>query len=290
VKPFQNLNRIDVFETLEKAKLFIPEHKHQPLTVLLFLDNLLATKEYLFSYFIYENIIECFKCAPQYRFEFDFEFYYWADEEYKRVIFLIEEKFKILKDTPNKEMDDFREERRIAEATAEEERIAFAIESDRWLAQHLGKGETESQTIQSSDETLPPKPESLTLEDLKKLISKFNEGIEIPMTIVVNHFKSLTTRKSKNGKPFLNEEQLILFLRKAFLDHDFPKQILNAGYGQKLRIIKIFREFYDIAVNDHGEKHKLKPYIKLVSENFEDWDYDSVEALFKPKRKKKIKS
>ena len=285
LNPFQNLDKIDVFEAFEKAKLYIPEHKHQPLTVLLFLKDLLRAKEYLFSYFVYENIIEYFKRLPNYGFS-QWKGEYWVDDEYERVFSFIEEEFGRLEAIPNKEMEDFREERRIADAIASEESIAFAIESDRWLAQHLGKSGTEPQTIQSSGETLNPKPELLTLVDIKKLENKFNK--EIPMADVISHFKPLTTLKNKIGLPFLTDDQFILFLRRAFLsEKDLSPQIINYEHTDKGLVVKGFRLFYDLAVSKHDEEKKLDKYINLLVDNFVEWDYTSTKAFFKRDKTKR---
>jgi hypothetical protein len=118
------------------------------------------------------------------------------------------------------------------------------------------------------------------IEKINKLENKFFKGM--PMKTPIEHFKKLTEEKSKNGKPFLTEVQLISFLNRVFLhDQSEKMQKINYEYGEKGIIIKLFYEFYDIAMKDYSGYRKKERYIKLLSDNFFDMEYDTIKYSFR---------
>lgn len=112
----------------------------------------------------------------------------------------------------------------------------------------------------------------------------------MPIELAVSHFKKLTENNSKNGRPFLTEEQLDVFIKKAFCGvPDLPKQTFNeAPKGDKSKIQYVFREFYDANYDFFGTGQVQDKFIKLLTVNFTDWDFKNVRNNFSKIPKKTI--
>jgi len=128
-----------------------------------------------------------------------------------------------------------------------------------------------------------------------KIFGVYNDYTNIfqksmPIDEAVSHFKKLTENNSKNGSPFLTTEQLDIFIRKAFCGvKDLPKQTFNqAPSGEKSIIQYVFREFYDANWDYFGTGQVQDKFIKLLTENFTDWDYKNVRNNFSKSPKKTI--
>jgi len=107
----------------------------------------------------------------------------------------------------------------------------------------------------------------------------------MPLEVPIKHFKVLTERKSKNGKPFLSTDQFNSFIDKAFKGkQNLKKERFNLANREKLFIVKRFYQFYLLATNtEQGYENTLqsKPkYIKLLSDNFTNWNYESLKHNF----------
>ncbi|HMG67776.1 MAG TPA: hypothetical protein VK588_08825 [Chitinophagaceae bacterium] len=124
-----------------------------------------------------------------------------------------------------------------------------------------------------------------TFDEIIKQENKFWKGI--PMGIVVNHFKVLSERNSRNGKPFLTVEQLVKFFEKGFLGKaKIKKQKINISNGEKGFVIKRFYEFFELAVSNYSELNKKAKYISLISTCFDNWEHKSIVSFFKPNKAK----
>lgn len=113
----------------------------------------------------------------------------------------------------------------------------------------------------------------------------------MPLSIPKEHFKVLTVKNSKNGKPFLTQDQFDTFINRAFLGKfDLPKLKFNqAPKGEKLKIQYLFRQFYEnycFEYFDTGQTQNV--FIALLTENFTGWDFKNVKDNFKTKPKKLI--
>lgn len=121
-----------------------------------------------------------------------------------------------------------------------------------------------------------------------KIINTFCNSM--PLNIPKEHFKVFTISNSKNkNSPFLSIEQFNSFIEKAFTGKtELPKQTFNlAPHKEKLYIIKRFYEFYLIAVKDFEKTSQCKEkYIKLLSDNFINWDYEQIKNNFGNKVKR----
>jgi len=115
--------------------------------------------------------------------------------------------------------------------------------------------------------------------DIYKIENKFNN--KMPIDIAINHFKVFMEKKSKSDdQPFLTPEQFNLFIQRAFgCNTSIPQQTINYGNTEKMFIVKRFVEFYDLSTKkriyeDTGQC--LEKYIKLLTDNFKNWNYDTV--------------
>lgn len=135
--------------------------------------------------------------------------------------------------------------------------------------------------------TLPKKEvdTKAELEVIAKSENNFWKGL--PMSVVVNHFQVMTQKKSKNGKPFLSEEQLVVFLKRGFLnDNDQPIQKVNCSNGEKGKVILRFYQFFELASVQYGYPNKKETFINLFLNCFDNWNENSVKAYFKPNKTK----
>ncbi|AUC82258.1 hypothetical protein [Lacinutrix sp. Bg11-31] len=112
----------------------------------------------------------------------------------------------------------------------------------------------------------------------------------MPYDIIVEHFEIFTSKNSKNGEPFLTKKQLDLFIKKAFCGiPNIQKQTFNqAPKGEKFLIQYRFREFYENYWEYFGTGQVQENFIKLLTENFTNWEYENVKNNFKTKPKKTI--
>jgi hypothetical protein len=110
----------------------------------------------------------------------------------------------------------------------------------------------------------------------------------MPLEMARNHFIVLTKNKSKNNQPFLTDAQFGSFIEKAFLNNpSLPKQALNYGIRERLFIVKLFYQFYQIAVNNYENTSQCRQkYIKLLSDNFINWEYQATANNFGNKVKR----
>lgn len=106
------------------------------------------------------------------------------------------------------------------------------------------------------------------------------------LSIPKEHFIKLVEEKSKNGKPFLTQDQFNIFIERAFLGkEDVEKQKINMeARGEKLKVQYLFRQFYDNYSFEYLKTTQTQDvFIKLLTDNFIGWDFDNVKANFKPK-------
>lgn len=119
------------------------------------------------------------------------------------------------------------------------------------------------------------------LLSISKQENKFWKGL--PMQKVVDHFRVMTERKSRNGEYFLTREQLALFLKRGFLkDEKMPVQKINCVNGEKGFVIKRFYELFNLAAGQYGYPNRKQPFINLLTSCFDNWPKDSITAYFKP--------
>lgn len=149
-----------------------------------------------------------------------------------------------------------------------------------FLADVINWCELEIERIQQIQEHKKSIPDNS--QDEENIFSK-----SMPISIANEHFKVLTERKSKNGQPFLTIEAFDYFIQRAFLGKDKPKQTINWGDREKLFIVKRFYEFYNISWRDYENTQQCtEKYIRLLTDNFTNWDYKDVKSNFGNKVKR----
>jgi hypothetical protein len=122
------------------------------------------------------------------------------------------------------------------------------------------------------------------LERIKSLKNQFWKGIS--MIEVIDHFKVMTEKKSNNGKPFLTTEQLILFLKKGFLNDETQlKQTINFSKGEKVFVVKRFYEFYNLCL-DKGHIEEKESFLNQFLNCFHGWTETALKSSFKPNKTK----
>lgn len=99
----------------------------------------------------------------------------------------------------------------------------------------------------------------------------------MPIEEVKKYFEGLL-RKSKNGEPFLTKEQFDKFIDSAFVKVETPdsKIKMNFGRGEKQAITKIFYSFFSISQTYENTNHVKEKYVRLLSDNFENFKYETV--------------
>jgi hypothetical protein len=107
---------------------------------------------------------------------------------------------------------------------------------------------------------------------------------KLDLNIAIEHFKVLTTRVSKlNNEPFLTEEQFHTFIDVAFRSGKRKKKIRfnKKPKGEKQLIVKLFYEFYSSTYEELFGFQKVRDkYIKLLSDNFLGFEFDSLKNNF----------
>lgn len=132
--------------------------------------------------------------------------------------------------------------------------------------------------------SLPPTPEASTEEpQQQELENKFNG---MPLNKVIEFFKPLTTELSKNGKPYLTQNQFQAFINRAFCgDLSEEKQTFNvAPKGDKGFLCKRFVLFYNESTNSknwYDTNPTQAKYISLISDNFKNWTFEDVKSHFR---------
>lgn len=110
----------------------------------------------------------------------------------------------------------------------------------------------------------------------------------MPLEIPIEHFKVFVKTKSKNGNLFLTNEQLNSFIERAFEGNNkIEKQTLNCTNREKLFLVKRFYQFYTLVVSDYEKTTQCKEkYIKLLTDNFTNWDFENIKDNFTNKVKR----
>ena|ERR1035437_783757 len=141
----------------------------------------------------------------------------------------------------------------------------------------------------------PPRTETKS-EQITTIVKKTDTEIintfcnSMPLDIAKNHFKVFTLPNAKNKNlPYLSTAQFNLFIEKAFTGKtELQKQTINhAPHKEKLFIVKRFYEFYLIATTNYENTSQCQEkYIKLLTDNFTNWNYESIKNNFGNKVKR----
>lgn len=157
-----------------------------------------------------------------------------------------------------------------------------------------------TQMLEFLNSLMPQQTEAVSKDESKKqsagtyyeIISKISNRENkfwkgMPLDVVIKHFEAMTTKKNKNGEPYLSQKQFISFLKKGFLiDETQPKQKIRCSAGEKGFVIKRFYEFYALAVGEYGYPAKTDKFIKLFTDCFDNWNPETIKPFFKKDKTK----
>lgn len=107
---------------------------------------------------------------------------------------------------------------------------------------------------------------------------------KIPIKIIRKHFDIFY--ENKYDLVFLSKIDTNTFIERAFLGKtSLPKQTFNNITGKTGLIIYRFKQLYDISLN--YEARNRDKYIRILSDNFNGFNFDSIKPNFsKPSKKK----
>ncbi|GAB2553707.1 hypothetical protein [Spirosoma areae] len=112
--------------------------------------------------------------------------------------------------------------------------------------------------------------------------NRFNPPMSLG--VIDKWFMQLANTKSKNGNPFLTVDQVQKFIERAFtLNTDVPIQTFNLANGERTSIEKLFYLYYEKCKNDYTyepTKHSKAKYVRLLTDNFTNYNFDTVFKKF----------
>lgn len=105
----------------------------------------------------------------------------------------------------------------------------------------------------------------------------------MPIEFPTEYFSWFLRQKSKNGKPYLTQEELDNFIEKAFMGtKNIEKIRINFAWGEKAIIIDKFFQFWQLSKEKTYEKSKTrKKYISLLADNFQGFSNKVVADNFR---------
>lgn len=130
------------------------------------------------------------------------------------------------------------------------------------------------------DEAVAP-PNELSLLDWVEQPNKFNSPM--PLLTVRKYFMQLSNSPRKNRGAFLTPDEVNLFVRRAFVkEKGIGEMTLKVGPKDQLYVWKIFYQLYDYCLLNHYEDTSQcrEDYIRLLTDNFTNYDFDKVRANF----------
>jgi hypothetical protein len=152
-----------------------------------------------------------------------------------------------------------------------------------------------NKTEKSFIDEIKPNSEDATRnpEELSNIISLKNNLIPSQKTLEIpyNFFKKLTTEKNKSDEYYLKEDELILFLKRAFNNQkEILEQKINIGTRENKKIHYFFYQFMVWSQNnDYEDEAQLNTkYIKILTDNFSNFNFDKVDGNFDKKPSKTI--
>ena len=129
--------------------------------------------------------------------------------------------------------------------------------------------------LDTMNSTPAPKIELL---DFKGEENTFNK---VPLNKVYKYFLQLAEEPEK---PFLTSEEVHNFIDKAFCNNAKIDKLTFSNINKNQSTVwKLFHNFYDDCTTNtlyEANRHVKKKYVKLITDNFTNWDYESVHDNF----------
>jgi len=130
--------------------------------------------------------------------------------------------------------------------------------------------------------------ESLSNDGNVTIDNKFCENM--PISIPQEHFNVFALNNSKNGKPFLTTEQYHNFINRAFKGNSgISKQKFNNTKKEHSVVVHVFYDFYLKTTDEYFNSSQNRDiFMRLLTNNFIGWDFNSVKNNFSRKPLKTI--
>jgi hypothetical protein len=133
------------------------------------------------------------------------------------------------------------------------------------------------------------KQETENIEKDEPIEETNNFCSKMPLNFARKHFKVFVDTDSNNKSKFLTDTQFEVFIQRAFLgNQNTQKQKMNIGTRETQFIVRRFYEFYTEAIKELYENQQSRDkFIKLLTDNFENWEFEKVKSNFnKPVKRK----
>jgi len=110
--------------------------------------------------------------------------------------------------------------------------------------------------------------------------------IEVPKEIAIKHFSVFKLKNERNNNnAWLTDEQFDTFIEKIYGTSVTEKIELNMGKGEKLFIVDRFYTFFQLGLKEYNAYARgTESYIRLLTDNFENFNYNTVSNNFKPSK------
>jgi uncharacterized protein YlzI (FlbEa/FlbD family) len=108
----------------------------------------------------------------------------------------------------------------------------------------------------------------------------------MPITVATEYFEKLYKEGGTKKNPILTKEKVKLFIDRAFKGNDSIEKLTFDNISTKRgEIIDTFHKFYDLAVGGFYERTSncKEKYIKLLTDNFNEFTYEKVKNNFRNK-------
>ena len=165
------------------------------------------------------------------------------------------------------------------ESTMQEFQTGIEQKLQKSLAHIYKDSQEQSASLNSSSEEHGDQPETVNV---------FCRSM--PVDYIKKHFESFVTNNSRNRKPHLTAKQLDNFINRAILGRtEVPMEKFNRIGHENSRITHVFYEFFLLySPNYESTMQCVEKYIRLLTDNFEDWKFEKVINNFSKKPKNAI--
>jgi|GEM_PF-5418755 len=123
--------------------------------------------------------------------------------------------------------------------------------------------------------------------ELESMKNVFND---MPLKEVYKYFEPLVNQKGRSQQFYLTNIDLMLFIKVAFCGEPISvKLTFNIGRGDLGKISYFFYQYFEICSVKKGYQANKDQYVKLLTDNFSNFNYNSVFSNFNKRPKNIIK-
>ena len=111
----------------------------------------------------------------------------------------------------------------------------------------------------------------------------------MPLSVPIEHFKLFTTERNNEGVPYLSVTDFDKFIDRAFCGNtDIEKLSFQLGKREKSKIVEVFYKFFNQCLIYENTDQCKEKYVRLLTDNFNVFDFNGVFANFNKSPKKGI--